>query len=108
MEETHEHIVVFEEVTKSYKTKVSLFSRNPKEVIALRELTLKIRRGEIFGLVGESGSGKTTAGRLLVKLEDPTSGIIRVEGIDIAHLKGKRLKGFRQKVQMIFQDPYQS
>jgi len=105
---TGEHIVEFEGVTKIYKSKASLFSRSSEEVVALRDLTLNIRKGEIFGLVGESGSGKTTAGRLLVKLEEPTEGVIKLDGTDITKLKGGRLKEFRRNVQMIFQDPYQS
>jgi peptide/nickel transport system ATP-binding protein len=58
--------------------------------------------------VGESGSGKTTAGRLIVRLERPNSGRIRLNGTDITHLRGRALKQFRRKVQMVFQDPYQS
>ncbi len=103
-----EYIVEFQGITKRYKTKQSLFGRGTKEVTALEDLDLGICRGEIFGLVGESGSGKTTAGRLLVKLEDPTEGSLVVEGTDINQLKGRALREFRRKVQMIFQDPYQS
>jgi oligopeptide/dipeptide ABC transporter ATP-binding protein len=64
--------------------------------------------GEILGLVGESGSGKTTTGRLLVRLEEPDSGEIYVNGHKISNLKGKELKRFYRNVQMIFQDPYES
>ncbi|MFN0073121.1 MAG: ABC transporter ATP-binding protein [Chloroflexota bacterium] len=64
--------------------------------------------GQVVGLVGESGCGKTTLGRMLVRLEDPTEGEILFDGRDLARLQGKPLKEFRQRIQMIFQDPYSS
>ncbi len=97
-----------EEVSKSFKTGKGLFGGSRGTVSALKGISLAIRRGEIFGLVGESGSGKTTAGRFLVKLDEPDSGYVRLDGNDINRLKGKDLKEFRKRVQMIFQDPYQS
>ena len=74
----------------------------------LDRISLEINKGEIFGLVGESGSGKTTAGRLIVSLEETDSGEIFMDGKPVTGLKGKKLKKFRSKAQMIFQDPYQS
>jgi len=101
-------VVELEKVSKIYKTKASFFGTTGKDVVALNEVSLQIMRGEIFGLVGESGSGKTTAGRLIVKLEEPESGKIYLDDEEIDGLKGKALKDYRRKVQMIFQDPYQS
>ena len=75
---------------------------------ALAGVDLKVATGEIYGLVGGSGSGKTTLGRLIVALEDPDQGTVRIDGEDIRSLRGARLRRFRQRVQMIFQDPYQS
>jgi oligopeptide/dipeptide ABC transporter ATP-binding protein len=95
-------------VTKRYRSRGSLFGAQGKEIVALNRLSLDIEKGEIFGLVGESGSGKTTTGRLIVKLEEPDSGSLFLDGRDITGLKGRPLKGFRREVQMIFQDPYQS
>jgi oligopeptide/dipeptide ABC transporter ATP-binding protein len=77
-------------------------------ITALDDVGLAVEPGEIFGLVGESGSGKTTLGRLILRLEKPDAGVIRVSGRDIHSLHGAGLKAFRRQVQMIFQDPYQS
>lgn len=101
-------ILEIRDVTKIYKTKAGLFSRQSKDVVALDHISLHINKGEIFGLVGESGSGKTTAGRLIVSLEETDSGEIFLDGQRVTCLKGKKLKKFRNKAQMIFQDPYQS
>jgi peptide/nickel transport system ATP-binding protein len=63
--------------------------------------------GEILALVGESGCGKSTTGRLLVRLQEPTSGGIRFAGEDATHLTGEALKAFRRKAQIIFQNPFE-
>jgi len=101
-------ILEIRDVSKIYKTKAGLLAGRGKDVVALDRISLEINKGEIFGLVGESGSGKTTAGRLIVSLEEADSGEILLDGQSITGLKGKRLKKFRSKAQMIFQDPYQS
>ncbi len=101
-------ILEFDNVSKISQTKGGLFGKPLPPVVALNRFSLKIYEGEIFGLVGESGSGKTTAGRLVVRLEDPTSGKIFLEGLEINRLKGNELKQYRRRIQMIFQDPYQS
>lgn len=104
----NETILRLEKITKTYKSKGSLFGPAAAPVVALSGISLSIYHGEIFGLVGESGSGKTTAGRLIVRLEDPQEGKIYLDGKEIIGLKGKKLREYRKKVQMIFQDPYQS
>jgi peptide/nickel transport system ATP-binding protein len=95
-------------ISKYYKSRASFFNTSSETVTALKKISLDIFKGEIFGLVGQSGSGKTTMARLVVKLENPDDGSILLEGKGINHLKGRDLKAFRMKVQMIFQDPYQS
>jgi len=77
-------------------------------VHAVDGISFKIEAGEVFGLVGESGSGKTTTGRLLLRLIEPTSGKIIFNGEDLAKLPDKELKPLRRRMQMIFQDPYES
>jgi len=101
-------IVQVKGISKYYKSRASFFNTSSETVTALKKISLDIFKGEIFGLVGQSGSGKTTMARLVVKLENPDGGSIQLEGKGINHLKGRDLKEFRMKVQMIFQDPYQS
>jgi peptide/nickel transport system ATP-binding protein len=108
MKNTDNDILKLEQVYKVFRSGGSFWDRSSQEVVALNGVSINIRRGEIFGLVGESGSGKTTTGRLIVKLEEPDGGKLLISGADITKIKGKALKDFRRKVQMIFQDPYQS
>ncbi|MCD6511098.1 MAG: ABC transporter ATP-binding protein, partial [Thaumarchaeota archaeon] len=71
-------------------------------------VSFSIEKGETFSLIGESGCGKTTTGRTVLRLIDPTAGKIVFDGLDITRLEGKRLRGLRRRMQMIFQDPYAS
>ena len=77
-------------------------------VKAVDGITFKIRKGETLGLVGESGCGKTTTGRCILQLENPTSGEILYEGVNLIDLSSKEMTPYRQKIQVIFQDPYSS
>ena len=74
MKNPNQVIIKLENISKTFRTRASLFKGDPKEVMALKGVSFNIYRGEIFGLVGESGSGKTTIGRLIVKLEEPDQG----------------------------------
>ncbi|WP_241794571.1 ABC transporter ATP-binding protein [Microbacterium sp. C5A9] len=98
-----DNIVEIENLTKVYPV------RGQKEdFVAVDDVSLAIPRGETVAIVGESGSGKTTTARMLLKIIEPTSGLIRYEGKDVASLSRAETKDFRQKVQPIFQDPYSS
>jgi len=82
--------------------------RKERAVRAADKVDLKLRRGETLGIVGESGSGKTTVARCVARLVAPTSGVIRLSDIDIAKLPERRLRPYRRRVQVVFQDPYRS
>ena len=79
-----------------------------RAVTAAQDVNLNIRRGEIVGIVGESGSGKSTVARCIVRLLDPTAGVIRINSLDIARAAGRGLRRLRRRIQIVFQDPYRS
>ncbi|MBI5524291.1 MAG: ABC transporter ATP-binding protein [Desulfarculus sp.] len=95
-------------IGKQYRSKGRARQGGGQTVVALNNVTLDFRAGEIFGLVGESGSGKTTCGRLIVGLEKADQGELLLEGRSYGTLKGESLREYRRQVQIIFQDPYQS
>jgi peptide/nickel transport system ATP-binding protein len=88
---------------------LSFLSRSrSSQVRAVDGITLNLVRSEAIAIVGESGCGKTTLARLITRLIDPTEGRIRFEGTDITTISGKQLKEYRRKVQITFQNPYDS
>ncbi|MEM4686128.1 MAG: ABC transporter ATP-binding protein [Zestosphaera sp.] len=95
-------------LTKYFPVKTGLFGRVVGYVRAVDGVSFEVAEGTVFALVGESGSGKTTTLRCILKLTEPTSGEIRVDGRDVTRLKGKELKWFRRNVQAVFQNPYLS
>ena len=78
------------------------------EIIAVASVSFDIEQGTTLGLVGESGSGKSTVGRCLLRLLAPTSGSVVFEGTELSGLKQRQVRPFRSRMQMVFQDPYES
>src|SRR5437660_8641384 len=85
-----------------------IFQRVIGYVRAVDGVSFSIERGQTMGLVGESGSGKTTIGRTIVRLYKPTAGQILFGDKDLAKMEGEELRLARQRIQMIFQDPFAS
>src|SRR3979490_44560 len=85
-----------------------IFRRQIGLVRAVEDVSFEIGRGETLALVGESGCGKSTAGRLVLRLMEPTAGSVRFKGEEIADLGKDELRRLRRHMQIIFQDPYAS
>jgi len=101
-------LIEVRDLKKHFPIMRGVFSRLAGHVYAVDGVSFHIRKGETLGLVGESGCGKSTVGRTMMKLLEPTSGQIVVNGTDITHLDGQQILPYRQQMQMIFQDPYAS
>ncbi len=91
---------------KTYRSG-GLFKKE-RVVRAATDVGIRVRRGETVGIVGESGSGKTTVARCVARLMPPSEGQILVPDIDIAGLSERRLRPYRRKIQVVFQDPFRS
>jgi peptide/nickel transport system ATP-binding protein/oligopeptide transport system ATP-binding protein len=89
-------------------TRGVVFRHKVGAVRAVDGIDLSVSKGQTLGLVGESGCGKTTTGRLLTRLDEPTSGRIVIDGHDVTHLRQGKMRPLRREIQMIFQDPYSS
>lgn len=95
-------------LSKHYPVKTSFFKRTKEWVKAVDDVSFTLHKGRILGLVGESGCGKTTLGRSLLRLIEPTEGQILYRDQDLRQLEGEGLRKIRQKIQIVFQDPYSS
>ena len=96
------------ELKKHFPITRGVMARVSGQVYAVDGVSFEIERGETLGLVGESGCGKSTVGRTVLKLLQPTSGRIVVDGTDITDLDAAKMFPYREKMQMIYQDPYAS
>jgi oligopeptide/dipeptide ABC transporter ATP-binding protein len=96
------------DLKKYYPVRSKLFAKTKELVYALDGVSFSIEERKTLGLVGESGCGKSTAGRAILRLIEPTSGQVYLEGVDICKLTKNELKDYRKKMQIIFQDPFGS
>jgi oligopeptide transport system ATP-binding protein len=85
-----------------------VIQRHVGDVKAVDDVSFDVLRGETLGLVGETGCGKTTVGRTILRLYEPTGGNVIFDGVDLVSLNESELRRMRQRMQMIFQDPYAS
>jgi len=106
--DTREVVLRVENLKKYFPINRGVFQKHVGDVKAVDGVSFDVHRGETLGLVGESGCGKTTTGRTIIRLYEPTAGRVDFLGHDMALLKGESLRQMRQKMQMIFQDPYAS
>jgi peptide/nickel transport system ATP-binding protein len=86
----------------------TLLSRKTQYVQAVDDVSFNVKKGEIFGLAGESGCGKTTTGKTILRLLEPTGGDIFFQGRNITNISKQEMKQLRRKMQIIYQDPYES
>ena len=103
-----ETLLQVRDLTKHFDMKRGFFWGEKAKVHAVDGVSFDLFRGETLGLVGESGCGKSTTGRLILRLIEPTAGNIAFEGKDILQTSKKEMRALRQRMQIIFQDPYSS
>ena len=110
MGEKSEYLLEVTDLVKEFKIKKAIGSKGKEsdKVVAVNHSSLRIKKGEIYGLVGESGCGKSTLGRCVLQLIPPTSGSIKYEGKELFGLSAKQLMPYRKKMQIVFQNPYAS
>ncbi len=103
-----EPLLVVRDLHKHYPVSAGLMGQVKMTLRAVDGISFTLARGETLGLVGESGCGKSTAGKALMRLIEPTSGSVRLNGIEITGLSRRELHAQRRQMQAVFQDPYSS
>jgi len=103
-----ETLVEVNDLVKYFPVRAGLLQRVVNHLKAVDGVSFVVKKGETLGLVGESGCGKTTVGRTMLRLIEPTSGVIKFDNKDVLSLKPRELKAVRRDMQIIFQDPYAS
>ena len=104
-----ENLLEIENLNLRFITQDAIFARNRKYLQATRDITLQVKQGETFGLVGESGSGKSTIARMVAGLQQPDSGSIKFDGVELINNPDRAtIQRMRLQMQMVFQNPYSS
>jgi microcin C transport system ATP-binding protein len=103
-----EPLVEAKGLTKKFPLARDFFGRPTRWRVAVDDVSLSINRGQTVGLVGESGSGKSTLGRLILRLLPASAGTVRFDQVDVTHAGPAELRRYRQRAQIVFQDPYGS
>jgi oligopeptide/dipeptide ABC transporter ATP-binding protein len=101
-------LLVVKDLVKYFPVRGGFLQRTVAQVQAVDKVSFTVKNGETLGLVGESGCGKTTVGRSILRLIEPTSGLVTFNGEDVLAMRPKSLKILRRDMQIIFQDPYAS
>lgn len=101
-------ILSIKNLYKEFPVDRGIFKQSHDTVKAVQNISLEVKQNKVLGLVGESGSGKSTLGKTIIKLIEPTSGEIVFRNQNISNFSRKKMQNIRQKIQMIFQDPFAS
>jgi len=104
----NEILLEVKNLSKYFPIRGGILNKPVGAVHAVDNVSFSIKKGETLGLVGESGCGKSTLGKTLLRLIEPSAGQIIFDGIDITQLNTREMRSIRQKIQLIFQDPYAS
>lgn len=101
-------LIQVKNLSKFFPIQRGFWSRTVGHVQALKDINLEINKGQIIGVVGESGSGKSTLGKLILRLLEPSSGEVYYKGQNIFSISNNEMRLLRQKLQIVFQNPYSS